>query len=61
MHAEATKPVLYLLHLPLTLAGESHALGLVFFFAAMFLNRSLFLWCSRLVDRPSAAMGLATR
>ena len=46
----------YLLHLPLTLAGESHALGLVFFFSAMFLNASLFLWCSRLVDRPSAAM-----
>ena len=46
----------YLLHLPLTLAGESHALGLVFFFAAMFLSGSLFLWCSRLVDRPSAAM-----
>ena len=46
----------YLLHLPLTPAGESHALGLVVFFAAMFLNGSLFLWCSRFVDRPSAAI-----
>ena len=45
----------YALNLPATIAGESHALGIVFFLAAVFLGASLYLWCSRLVDPPSAA------
>jgi hypothetical protein len=46
----------YLLNLPVTLSGESYALGLVFFFAAIFLSASLYLWCSRLVDPAPAAV-----
>lgn len=46
----------YVLDLPATTAGASHALGLVFFAAAVLLAASLYLWCCRLVARPPAAM-----